>query len=114
MPKLPESTTTVLVRGETWHGAFASEPYEAGWAREAVIFVRLLKLEGDPGTAEISVDISADGMRWAGEGARIPVPAETGEVTFAKVAHFGNWLRVSGRLPEGTSAQALVTLHLKA
>jgi hypothetical protein len=114
MPKLPESTTSVLVRGETWHGAFASEPYEAGWAREAVIFVRLLKLEGDPGSAELSVDISADGMHWAEEGARIRVPAETGEVAFAKVAHFGNWLRVSGRLPEGTSAQALVTVHLKA
>ena len=114
MPKLPESTTTVLARGETWHGAFASEPYEAGWAREAVIFVRLLKLEGDPGSAEFSVDISADGMHWAEEGARIRIPAELGEVTFAKLAHFGNWLRVSGRLPEGTSAQALVTVHLKA
>ena len=114
MPKLPESTTTVLVRGETWHGAFASEPYEAGWAREAVIFVRLLKLEGDPGSAEISVDLSPDGMHWAEEGSRIEVPVEIGEVTLARLAQFGNWLRISGRLPEGTSAQALVTLHLKA
>ena len=114
MPKLPESTTTVLVRGETWHGAFASEPYEAGWAREAVIFVRLLKLEGDPGSAEISVDVSPDGMHWAEEGSRIEVPVEIGEVTFARLARFGNWLRISGRLPEGTSAQPLVTLHLKA
>ena len=101
MPKLPESTTTVLVRGETWHGAFASEPYE-------------LKLEGDPGSAEISVDVSPDGMHWAEEGARIQVPLETGEVTFARIVHFGNWLRISGRMPEGTSAQALVTVHLKA
>jgi hypothetical protein len=114
MAKLPESTTSVLVRGETWHGAFASEPYEAGWAREALIFVRLLKLEGDPGSAEISVDISPNGLHWAEEGARIKVPAEAGEVAFAKLAQFGNWLRVSGRMPEGTSAQALVTLHLKA
>ena len=114
MAKLAESTTSVLVRGETWHGAFASEPYEAGWAREALIFVRLLKLEGDPGSAEISVDISPDGLHWTEEGARIKVPAEVGEVAFAKVAQFGNWLRVSGRMPDGTSAQALVTLHLKA
>ena len=114
MAKLAESTTSVLVRGETWHGAFASEPYEAGWAREALVFVRLLKLEGDPGRAEISVDISPDGLHWAEEGARIKVPAEVGEVAFAKLVQFGNWLRVSGRMPEGTSAQALVTLHLKA
>jgi hypothetical protein len=114
MPKLSESTTSVLVRGETWHGAFASEPYEAGWAREAVIFLRLLKLEGDPGGAEVSVDISPDGMHWAEEGSRIQIPVELGEVTFARIAQFGNWLRISGRLPEGTSAQALVTLHLKA
>jgi hypothetical protein len=114
MPKLPESTTAVLVRGETWQGAFASEPYEAGWAREAVIFLRLLKLEGEPGGAELSVEISADGIHWAAEGARIRIPAQTGAVAFAKVAHFGNWLRVSGTLPEGASGQALVTLHLKA
>ena len=55
MPKLAESTTAVLVRGDAWQGAFASEPYEAGWAREAVIFVRLLKLQGDPGGAELGV-----------------------------------------------------------
>jgi len=114
MAKLPESTTSVLVRGETWQGAFASEPYEAGWAREAVIFVRLLKREGDPGGAEVSVEISPDGLHWAAEGARMGVPAQVGEVAFAKVAHFGNWLRVSGTLPEGASGQALVTLHLKA
>jgi hypothetical protein len=114
MPKLAESTTAVLVRGDTWQGAFASEPYEAGWAREAVIFVRLLKLQGDPGGAEVSVDVPADGMHWAAEGSRVRVPARAGEVAFAKVAHFGNWLRVSGRMPEGASGQALVTVHLKA
>jgi hypothetical protein len=114
MPKLPESTTAVLVRGETWQGGFASEPYEAGWAREAVVFLRLLKLKGDPGGAEVSVDISADGIHWAAEGARIAVPGRVGEVAFARLAHFSNWLRISGRLPEGAGAQALVTLHLKA
>jgi hypothetical protein len=114
MPKLAESTTAVLVRGDAWQGVFASEPYEAGWAREAVIFVRLLRLQGDPGGAELGVDISADGMHWAEEGTRLRVPAQVGEVAATKVAHFGNWLRVSGRLPEGTTAQALVTVHLKA
>jgi hypothetical protein len=114
MAMLPESTTAVIVRGETWAGAFASEPYEAGWAREAVVFVRLLKLDGDPKDARVVVEISADGMHWAADGAAAKVPAAVGEVAFAKVTHFGNWLRVTGRLPEGCRCQALVTLHLKA
>jgi hypothetical protein len=114
MAELPESTTAVLVRGETWQGAFASEPYEAGWAREAVIFLRLLKLEGEPGGTEVGVEISPDGMHWVAEGARLHVPGRVSEVAFAKLAHFGNWLRVSGRLPDNASAQALVTIHLKA
>lgn len=114
MGALPESTTAVIVRGETWQSVFASEPYEAGWAKEAVAFVRLLKLTGDPKDARVTVEISADGMHWAADGAAAKVPSHVGEVTVAKIAHFGNWLRVTGRLPEGCVCQALVTLHLKA
>jgi hypothetical protein len=113
MGAMAESTTAVIVRGEHWQGPFASEPYEAGWAREAVVFLRLLKLEGDPKDARLEVEISADGMHWAKEGSAAKVPAATGEVAFAKVVQFGNWLRVTGRLPEGCTCQALVTLHLK-
>lgn len=113
MPKLRESTTAVIVRGENWEGSFASEPFEAGWATEAVFFLRLLKRNGDPAGAEMFVDISADGMNWVREGARITIPNNLEEVGFAKVGHFGNWLRVSGKMPASATCQALVTLHLK-
>ena len=40
---LPENLTAVVARNESWTGASATEPYEAGWAKEAIVFVRALK-----------------------------------------------------------------------
>jgi hypothetical protein len=113
MPKLRESTTAIIVRGEHWAGECASEPYEAGWASEALLFVRLLVREGATGSEPFRVQISPDGMRWVDEGTTIPMPDDLERMTFAKVAHFGNWLRVALELPPGASIQPLVTLHLK-
>ena len=110
---LRESQTAVVARNERWAGSVATEPYEAGWAGEAVLFVRALKdAEGAPGVAR--VEISPDGMRWAAEGSAFPLPARADEVTFARVAHFGNWLRIAAALPDGASLTVLVTYHLKA
>ncbi len=63
---LPESQTAVVARNETWTGQAATEPYEAGWAREAIIFVRALKAAGAAGRAH--VELSPDGMNWVGGG----------------------------------------------
>jgi hypothetical protein len=79
-----ESQTAVIARNERWSGAAATEPYEAGWATEAVIFIRALA--DAPGLAGMAhVEISPDGMRW-----------------------------VSTHLPDGAELTVLVTLHLKA
>ncbi len=110
---LTESVTAVVARNETWAGQSACEPYEAGWAREAVIFVRALKdAKGAPGEARI--EISPDGMRWIPEGATFPLPTKTDGIGVARVRHFGNWLRVAADLPSGAEVTVLVTLHLKA
>jgi hypothetical protein len=109
---LLESQAAVIARNETWSGLVATEPHEAGWAREAVFFVRALHdAIGNPGTAR--VELSPDGMRWAPEGTVFDLPTRTDEVTFARVKHFGTWLRVSAELPDGASLGVLVTLHLK-
>jgi len=83
MPRLRESTTAVIGRGERWHGRFATEPYECGWAVEAVVFLRLLEAEGEP-RAPVAVQISPDGMHWVDEGTRIPLPARVGAIEFAR------------------------------
>jgi hypothetical protein len=108
-----ESQTAIVARNERWSGAAATEPYEAGWAQEAVIFVRALAdATGAPGTAR--VEISPDGIRWAHEGTDFPLPAQRDDVTFARVRHFGNWLRIAADLPSGAELTVLVTIHVKA
>ena len=110
---LPESITAIVARNETWSGEAASEPYEAGWAREAIIFVRALKEPA--GRAPVAwVEISPDGMHWMREGTTVQMPAAKDGVAAARVAHFGNWLRLAASFDEGAKSTVLVTLHLKA
>lgn len=109
---LRESLTAVIARNETWTGASATEPYEAGWATEAVFFVRALK-PGKGGATEAHVEISPDGMRWIREGASLVLPTAVDELAVARVRHFGNWLRLATDLPDEAEATVLVSLHLK-
>jgi hypothetical protein len=109
-----ESHNAVVARNEEWQGSIATEPYEVGWASEAIVFVLALRVQGAAGGIEARVQISPDGIRWADEGARFKLPARAGEVTFARVAHFGNWLRVVAELPEGVCMHSVVTISLKA
>lgn len=110
---LPENITAVVARNECWSGTAASEPYETGWAREAVFFVRALK---DPvGKApKARVEISPDGMHWAPEGTEFDMPSEKDALVAARISHFGNWLRVTACFDDGAECTVLVTLHLKA
>jgi hypothetical protein len=111
---LAESTLAVVARNETWTGAAATEPYECGWAREAVVFVRALKPPVWPhGPVQARVQFSPDGIHWADEGTRLPLPAAEGETTAAKLVHFGGWLRLAAVLPEGAAITLLVSVHLK-
>lgn len=107
-----ESCTAVIARNDLWEGLAASEPYEAPWADEAVIFLRNLESTGTPEEARAWVQISADGMRWVDEGTSLAVPAE-GEVTFCRLRNFGGYLRVKTILPPGASFKALLSIALK-
>ena len=90
--------SAVIERNVDWGGEFATEPYEAGWASEAIGFVRVLQSDGE-GELDISIQISPDGMRWIDEGTTFePIQvSEEDQLNFARVTQFGNWLRVSGR-----------------
>jgi len=107
-----ESISAVVDRNVVWTGNAASQPYEAGWAREAVVFVRAL------GTAEgqlppARLEISPDGLNWVAEGTMFDLPRERNEVTFARMAHFGGWVRVAADMG-AARLTVLVTIHLKA
>jgi hypothetical protein len=110
---LPENITAIVARNERWTGSAASEPFEAGWAREAVIFVRALK---EPkGRAPLArVQISPDGMHWLDEGSSFALPSRKDELAAARITGFGNWLRVAADFEPGAECTVLVTIHLKA
>ncbi|MDE2777957.1 MAG: hypothetical protein OXI77_18670 [Chloroflexota bacterium] len=109
---LRRSYTASVERNVLWQGEFASEPYEAAWASEAIFFVRALEVSPDfSGSAR--VQISADGIHWADDGATFELPVTKEQVTFCKVRHFGGWLRLYGELDDEASITVLVSLALK-
>ncbi len=106
------SYTAIVERNVLWDRDFATEPYEAAWASEAIFFVRALEVSPEfSGIAR--VQISADGIHWVDEGATMSLPTAKDAVTFCKVAHFGGWLRLYGELDDGASITVLVSLALK-
>jgi hypothetical protein len=111
---LPENTLAIVARNERWTGRAATEPYECGWAREAVFFVRALAVENVPDFASAQVQVSPDGIRWVDEGTGLLLPVAPGGMEFAKVSHFGGWLRLAAELPDDAAMTVIVSLHLKA
>jgi hypothetical protein len=110
---LRESHTAVVGRNEIWEGSAASEPYEAGWALEAIVWLRVLAVEGPTANVEARVQISPDGIHWVDEGTRFAISAVKDGLTFARVSHFGNWLRVAANLPAGMKLTMLVSITVK-
>lgn len=115
---MPPSHTAVVERDQCWEGDFATEPYEVGWSREAIFFVRILRAEAAdaPLNVELQVQLSPDGIHWCDEGSSVNFvvqPQRLDEPFFVRVAHYGGWLRLAGRIPQGR-AWALVHLALKA
>ena len=106
-----QNYTATLERNRVFQGEFATEPYECGWASEAIFFVRKLETTGRTVGAKLRVQISADGIRWSDE--ETVLRLTSAEVDFARVKHFGNFLRFVGKLPKGASARVIVSLSLK-
>jgi len=96
----------------TWRGDFVVEPYEAAWASEAIYFVRVLAAENLPAHSMARAQISPDGIHWCDEGTTVPLLVEPG-LTFARVSHFGGWLRLTGNLAYGANLTVIVYLVLK-
>lgn len=113
MSALRESFTAVLALGETWEGRAETEPYECAWASEGIFFLRALAVEGDPGGASAAVEISPDGVHWVAEGTTVALPHTVECTTFAKIAHFGGFVRLVAELPPGVACQLVVSLALK-
>lgn len=110
---LQRSHTATIARNEHWAGAVVTEPYEAGWAHEAIFFVRALDAQGDLHSAVAQVQISPDGIHWIDEGTGFALPLAAGELSFGRVTQFGAYLRLRAWLPEGAALRVIAALALK-
>jgi hypothetical protein len=102
--------TVVLERMKEYDSGFDTEPYECGWASEAMFFIRIHELSGANAELSSKVQVSVDGIEWMDEGTEFHPMGETGS-RFIKVRHFGGWLRLSNEL-RGENPRLKVTVHL--
>jgi hypothetical protein len=102
--------TSVLARRVRIDGDYATLPYEAGWASEAVFFVQA---EGDHPDLTLATEVSPDGINWVRRGVPTVLPSAD---TIAEIplTTFGNWLRltITGATP-ASGARILIHLNLK-
>src|SRR5690606_29212003 len=85
--------TVVLERLTKVEDRLATEPYEAGWAEEAILFFHIQNLQ--PGSqASATIYISVDGINWIQEGTQSETVTQDGHY-FVRVSHFGGWLRAA-------------------
>ena len=104
---MQQNNTSVLARRIVIDGDFASQPYEAGWASEAVVFVQV---EGEHPDLALATEISPDGITWIRRGDVVSLPADT-SIAELSLARFGNWLRVTVT-GATTAATARILIHV--
>jgi len=109
---LRRSHTAVLEKNEVFTENFETEPYETGWACEAIWFVRVL--EATPGTKLVAhAQVSPDGLFWCDKG-DAPLSLEGEGLVHLPLRDFGGWLRLRCELKgERPSAKVLIYLFLK-
>lgn len=108
--------SAVLEQGNSFDAPFSTEPFEAGWAREARWFIRILDASGDDAGIEAIPQISPDGLLWCDDDdmaapaqllANAPDPVM---ITFRQ-REFGNWLRLRVNLV-GNQPRVKLLIHL--
>ena len=111
---LPENITAIVARNERWTGEAASEPYEAGWAREAVIFVRALQGAGGRPAGGAGRDLARRDALAARKAPRLRMPAQKDGIAVASRDAFRQLAARRRRFSDGAECTVLATIHLKA
>lgn len=102
--------TSVLARRVRIDADFATLPYEAGWASEAIFFTQA---EGDHPDLAIATEVSPDGIHWIQRG-ETRVLAETSALSESTLTVFGNWIRLVVRgASQERPARILIHLSMK-
>jgi hypothetical protein len=101
--------TSVVELRQPFQDTVASEPYECGWAQEAIFFITVEDVDADFDQLGLRVQISADGIRWTDEGTTASISGPG--LTPVRIRHFGGWLRISGEL-SGGARRAVLSVRL--
>ena len=110
---LRRSHTAVLEKNEIHASDFATEPYETGWASEAIWFVRVTEVSGDDVKLRAHLQISPDGIFWTDRGDQ-PLELDGCGQACLSVRDFGSWLRLRVEIEgEDPSVKLMVYLALK-
>jgi hypothetical protein len=73
---------------------FETGPYECGWAREGIFFIRAEEVSGENATLEARAQFSADGLFWVDEGAAFEPISDPG-LCFIRLDYLRGWLRLA-------------------
>ena len=93
-------TVAMQVFSDLRDGPFTLEPYEAGWASEAIAMVYVHEVSGPAPTLELQAQISVDGVRWIDHRQGFePIHGPGGY--YLRLDGFGNWLRLGGQVRGG-------------
>lgn len=107
---MKEFYTSVVELRQPIKNTFLTEPYECGWANEALFFLTVHPEQADFTQIVVRPKISPDGIHWIdapGEATRVDKP---GTIAIAQ-SHFGGWLCLELTLADAKQA-AMITLHL--
>ena len=108
-----KSHTTILERAEVFTSNFATEPYEAAWASEAIFFIKILEVTGENASLKAEVQISPDGIEWTKEGTESEIIKQKG-LYFLRTRRFGVWLRLNFIIKgEDSKFRLIIYLTLK-
>jgi len=84
------SATTLVERRTVLAGDYGTHPYEAGWAAEALFFVRATEEHPE---LSIQPQVSPDGIDWLDHGEPVTLPADRALVKVG-MSQFGTWIRL--------------------
>lgn len=107
---MKEFYTSVIELCQPISQHFSSEPYECGWASEALFFLTIHPELADFNQMVVRPKIFPDGVHWTDAPGDATLVSEPGLIAMAQ-SHFGGWLRLELAV-EGAAQKAMVTLHL--
>jgi hypothetical protein len=95
---------------EPFHQTISSFPYETGWADEAIYFITAESATPSTAKIRLRVQLSADGLRWLDEGTVVELTGPSS--AFARVSHFGGFLRLAGDVVDDVDPSCTLTVRL--